>query len=344
MTDRSIAQQHRLHHMRTFVHSGISQRAYCPQPYTPCRTTLAKWLQACRRGGPNALLSGVPKPCPHNRTCLQDEVLILEYLKLNPGHGAQRIANELRSRICVGHNGVHGVLKRHGLNHRRDRQEWARVQLGQIVTKTELETARQKAKTRHFHVSYPGECWGTDTFLVGRIKGIGPVYHQVALDLASSYAVVRLYTARNAQNACDFLEHHLVPKAKNLGVHRLLQDNGTEFTAARWKDEQGWCNHAYHQLARRLGIPLTFIKPGHAWTNGACERLHQTLLREFYHPSMCKKIYSSLDELEYDLQLFMQWYNFKRTHQGYRLKGKTPAEVYLNGKTPSPNLTLNLAS
>jgi len=343
VTDRTIAQQYRLHHVRMFHTSGLSQRAYCRLPYTPTRNTLAAWLKAYADQGPQALLSRKPKRCPHNRTTLQDEAIILEFVKLRPAPGALTIANELRGRIAVGHTGVHGVLTRHGLNKRRDRQEWTRVQWGQIVTKTELQTARERAKTRHFDVSYPGECWGQDTFLVGRIKGIGAVYHNLAVDLASSYAVVKLYTARNAHNACDFVEHHLVPKAKNLGIHRLLQDNGTEFTAARWRDDQGRCNHPFHQLAKRLHIRLNFIKPRHPWTNGCCERLHQTLLHEFYQPAMCRKIYTSLEELEYDLQLFMHWYNFQRTHQGHRLKGRRPADVYLSGKTPSPHRHFNIA-
>jgi len=344
MTDRSIAQRYRLYHVKMFRRSGMSQRAYCRQPETPTRKTLRKWLLAYDRDGADALATRVPKRCPHNRTPLHDEAIILDHVKHNPGHGAQRIANELRDRISVGHTGVHGVLKRHGLTKRKDRQEWSRVQFGQIVTKSELETARERAKTRHFNVFYPGECWGQDTFLVGRLKGIGPVYHYLAIDIASSYAIAGLYTARNAENACDFLENHLVPKAKNLGVHRLLQDNGTEYTAARWKSPDGACNHPYHKAAERLGIKLTFIKPRHPWTNGSCERLHQTLLREFYQPMMCRKVYSSLEELDYDLQLYLHYYNYRRTHQGHRLKGRTPAEVYLSGKTPSENFTFAVAS
>ncbi|NCO35491.1 MAG: hypothetical protein AUJ92_09105 [Armatimonadetes bacterium CG2_30_59_28] len=173
---------------------------------------------------------------------------------------------------------------------------------------------------------------------------LGRVYHHLAVDLRSSYAVIKLYTARNAANAIDFLQNHLLAKAKNLGIHRLLQDNGTEFTAARWKDEHGHCNHIFHERAGQLGIPLTFIQPGHAWTNGSCERLHQTLLHEFYIPAMSRKIYNSLEELEYDLQLFLYWYNHQRTHQGYRLKGKTPAQVYFSGLSPQPGLLFKVHS
>ncbi len=343
MTDRTIAQYFRMHHVHAFLASGLSERAYCRLPDTPSRKTLRKYLKAFRSDGEEGLVSRAPRRCPANRTHLDDEARILAYAKENPGHGPQRIANELGNRISVGHNGVYGVLLRLGINKRKAREEWARRALGQIVTASDIERARQKAKRRHVEVLYPGEIWGQDTFLMGRLKGIGTVYHYLAIDLASSYGVAKLYHARNAHNACDFLQHHWLPKAKNLGVHCILQDNGTEYTMARWRRPDGTSNHPFEHLADRLDIELRFIHPGHPWTNGACERLHQTLLHEFYIPALCSKIYRSVEELDYDLQLFMAWYNTRRTHQGYRLKGRTPAQVYLSGVTQKEGFFLNVA-
>jgi transposase InsO family protein len=343
MTDRTIAQRFRSGHVRVFLSSGLSERAYSRLPDTPSRKILRKYLKAFRAAGEDGLQSRPQRRCPANRTGLGDEAHILTYVKENSGHGPQRIANELRGQIGVGHNGVHGVLVRHGINRRKARQDWARRELGEIVTLDEIETARQKAKHRHVQAPYPGHTWGQDTFLVGRLKGIGKVYHYLAVDLASSFGVARLYNARNADNACDFLQHHLVAKAKNMGIHCCLQDNGTEFTSARWRRQDGSSNHPFESLAARLGIELRFIQPRHAWTNGSCERLHQTLLHEFYIPALCRKIYTSIEELDYDLQLFMGWYNFRRTHQGFRLRGRTPAQVYLGGTTPKEGFFFNVA-
>jgi len=343
MTDSDLAVEYRVYHIEQFRASGLSQRAYCAQRGTPSRKTLRRWLALYDTGGGEALRTRTPVRRPHNRTSPQDEAIILDYVKDNPAHGPQRIANELAGAISVGHTGVYGVLKRHGLNKRKARLEWARVQHGQVVTLCELQTARHKAKSRHIEVTYPGELWGVDTFLIGRIKGVGKVYHCLAVDLASGFAIAMVCLARNAKNACEFLRNHLVPKARGLGVHRLLLDNGTEFTAARWRDAQGRANHPFHRLAERLGIKLTFIKPNHPWTNGACERLHQTLLHEFYQPAFCRKVYQSLEELDYDLQLFLHWYNYSRTHQGHRLRGRVPAEVYLSGKTPVEDFVFKVA-
>lgn len=36
-------------------------------------------------------------------------------------------------------------------------------------------------------------------------------------------------------------------------------------------------------------------------------------------------------EIQRDLDRFMLYYNFKRSHQGYRVKGRTPARAFLDG-------------
>jgi len=47
---------------------------------------------------------------------------------------------------------------------------------------------------------------------------------------------------------------------------------------------------------------------------------------------MMKKVYSSLDQLQDGLDKFIYYYNFKRTNQGYRLKGKIPYQKFFDGK------------
>jgi len=61
-------------------------------------------------------------------------------------------------------------------------------------------------------------------------------------------------------------------------------------------------------------------------------RNHRTLLEEFYQIAMINKVYSSLSELQDDLDKFIYYYNFKRTNQGYRLKSKIPYQKFFDGK------------
>jgi hypothetical protein len=54
---------------------------------------------------------------------------------------------------------------------------------------------------------------------------------------------------------------------------------------------------------------------------------------------LVKKRYESIEALQIDMDNFMDYYNYRRTHQGYKLKEngfRIPAEAHLQKK----NLTL----
>jgi transposase InsO family protein len=59
-------------------------------------------------------------------------------------------------------------------------------------------------------------------------------------------------------------------------------------------------------------------------TNGICERFHKTVLQEFYRVAFRKRIYTSLEQLQADLDAWITGYNEQRPHQGRWCYGKTP--------------------
>ena len=81
-------------------------------------------------------------------------------------------------------------------------------------------------------------------------------------------------------------------------------------------------------------------------TNGICERLHQTMLHEFYRIAFRKKIYNGMEMLQQDLDEFMDGYNNERTHQGKRCQGRTPMATFIVGKKlydeKNPNETFGM--
>ena len=56
--------------------------------------------------------------------------------------------------------------------------------------------------------------------------------------------------------------------------------------------------------------------------NGICERFHRTLQEEFYATAFRKKLYTSLEELQADLDLWLAEYNQTRPHSGKYCYGK----------------------
>jgi hypothetical protein len=52
------------------------------------------------------------------------------------------------------------------------RLEWVRKLNGEIVTLDELQRAKEKSKTNHIEVTYPGELVSEDTFYTGWVSSI----------------------------------------------------------------------------------------------------------------------------------------------------------------------------
>ena len=63
-----------------------------------------------------------------------------------------------------------------------------------------------------------------------------------------------------------------------------------------------------------------------------CERFHKTILQEFYQIAFRKNLYLSLEELQKDLDEWLEYYNIERTHQGKICEGRTPLETLIDGK------------
>ena len=67
-------------------------------------------------------------------------------------------------------------------------------------------------------------------------------------------------------------------------------------------------------------------------TNGICERFHQTIQNEFYSIAFRRKLYTTLDELQSDLDQWLIEYNTQRTHSGKHCYGKTPMQTFLDSR------------
>ena len=137
-----------------------------------------------------------------------------------------------------------------------------------------------------------------------------------------------MYLKKDAISAADLLNDRVIPffDFHKLPLLRILTDRGTEYSG---KIE----NHAYQLYLAIEDIEHTGTKRERPQTNGICQRFHQTILNEFYRIAFRKKIYRSLDELQFDLDEWIKYYNEERTHSGKFCYGKTPHETFLASKS-----------
>ena len=60
---------------------------------------------------------------------------------------------------------------------------------------------------------------------------------------------------------------------------------------------------------------------------------HFSVVVDIYQVTFRKKIYSTMEELQKDLDEWIDFYNNERTHQGKMCCGRTPMETLLDGKS-----------
>ena len=147
--------------------------------------------------------------------------------------------------------------------------------------------------------------------LWGRLKGVGRVYQQTFVDTYSKIAHCKLYTTKTPITAADLLNDRVLPffAEHDIPLLRILTDRGTEYCGKL-------DSYDYELYLAACDIEHTKTKARHPQTNGICERFHKTILNEFYQITFRKKVYTDLTELQKDLDVWIDEYNNKRTHQG----------------------------
>ena len=276
------------------------------------------------------------KPIIKNRVAPEIEEAVIELAIENPALGQVRVSNTLRQRgIFVSPSGVRSIWQRHELETFRKRlkvleEKSAKENL--VLTEAQLQALERATEQRQaageIETEHPGYLGSQDTYYVGTIKGIGRIYQQTFIDTYSKVAFAKLYTTRTALTAADLLNDHVIPWFDQQAVRllRILTDRGTEFCGSIQTHES--------QLYLAIeDIDHSRTKARHPQTNGICERFHRTVKEEFYEVAFRKKIYRSLEELQADLEQWLEYYNGQRPHTGRYCDGRTPLQTFAESKS-----------
>ena len=300
------------------------------------RDTFYRYQAAVADGGVEALLdANRKKPNFRNRIEESIETAVAAFALEQPAFGQVRVSNELRKRgTFVSPSGVRSVWLRRDLESFKKRLvalEKHVAATGEVLTEAQVVALERKQDDDVAHgeieTAHPGYLGSQDTFYVGTLKGVGRVYQQTFVDTYSKWAAAKLYTTKTPITSADLLNDRVLPffAEQGMGVIRILTDRGTEFCG---KAE----SHDYQLYLALNDIEHTKTKVMHPQTNGICERFHKTILQEFYQVTFRRKIYRSIEELQSDLDEWLKYYNYDRTHQGKMCCGRTPIETLIDGK------------
>jgi len=300
------------------------------------RDTFYRYQTAKAEGGVEALFdANRRKPNPKNRVDEAIEAAVVAYAIEQPAHGQTRTSNELRQRgVFVSPSGVRSIWLRHELASFKQRLMVLEKQMadtGGILTEAQVAALEKKREDDIAHgeieTAHPGYLGSQDTFYVGTIKGVGRIYQQTFVDTYSKVAAAKLYTTKTPITSADLLNDRVLPlfAEHGMSVLRILTDRGTEYCG---KAE----THDYQLYLAFNDIEHTKTRPASPKTNGICERFHKTILQEFYQITFRRKLYLSIEELQQDLDEWIDYYNHRRTHQGKMCCGRTPMQTMIAGK------------
>ena len=300
------------------------------------RDTFYRYRDAVEEGGVEALLERTRRvPNPKNRVDAEIENAVVEYAIEYPAHGQVRVSNQLRKLgVFVSASGVRSVWLRHDLENFKKRLKALEAKVaedGIILTEAQVQALEKKKLDDEawgeIETEHPGYLGSQDTFYVGTLKGVGRIYQQTYVDTYAKTAHAKLYNTKVAITAADMLNDKVLPfhEEHGLPVLRILTDRGPEYCGRA-------DSHDYQLFLAINDIEHTKTKVKSPQTNGICERFHKTILQEFYQVTFRKKIYETIEQLQNDLDEWIDYYNNDRTHQGKICEGRTPIQTLEDGK------------
>lgn len=272
------------------------------------RQTIHKWLSRYKRFGLDGLRVTKRKHYPkaHNRTSKEMETLIENLADEYPQDGVETLSDRLQCEYntTLHPTTIYRILKRNDIRYidtyPHTKKQWKKQLFSHQIAGLELQ----------MDTKYP---YGYKQ---------GKVIYTI-IDDATRWVFVWSYETVNARNTVDFLTKVL--QRAPFTIQKIRTDQGTEFA-----------NLLVKKFLEENGIFHRKNTPYCPEENGKIERFHRTLNDKCIRFGLSPQ--DSLEAMQYKLNLFLHYYNFKKKHRGLGMDGMTPMEKMT--ECASVNLTL----
>lgn len=263
-------------------------------------TTIADWVRAYEREGLAGLDRKVGGPGNRDITAKMAaaEQAVAQATTENPDAGISKIQGEVYRKgfLDLARETVRKIMRRQGVEPKP----------------RNLRRRNKPPVVKAFERANPNDLWQTDimTFM---LKGQYRVYMIGFMDDNSRFIVSwGLYRFQTANNVLEVfragLEKHGSPK-------EVLSDNGRQYHTWRGKS-------TFSKTLLKLGIRHVRSRPYHPQTCGKIE----SFWRNLYQELLSQVPLSSFEEAQGKIGEYVEYYNFKRPHQG--IGNLIPADRY----------------
>lgn len=205
-----------------------------------------------------------------------------------------------------------------------------------ILRKYQLNrlTLEEEKKRKKFALYKPGFLH-IDVFYLPKLLENGKkkrYYGFLAIDRATRMLFLEIYEHKNSQAAADFVLKCLAYFP--FKIHRILTDNGKEFTLKEAKNRWGEIktDSLFDIVCNLAGIKHKLTKVKHPWTNGMAERAVRTVKD---HTIKIQR-YNSIIEMYQGIKQFEEHHNFYRRQKV--LSNKTPFDVMVAWFVKEPKI------
>jgi putative transposase len=275
--------------------SGLPRRRALEQLGLP-RSTYYRWLKRQGEGRLQDKKGG--SRLPWNKLKPGEEAKILATARASPELSCRQLAWQLvdGERWYVSESTVFRILKREGL-----------IKPAEVI-------GFKAGKEYHRKTKRPNELWATDCSHI-KVFDWGWYYLVTVMDDYSRFILAwELKSDMAANSLIDVVQKAVdATGMTDIPVEDrtvLLSDNGA-----------GYISRQFGEYLRLVGVRHIVASPYHPQTNGKIERYHRSLKGEINQLP-----YDMPSELERAIAPFIEYYNYRRYHEG--LGDVTPYDVY----------------
>jgi len=147
---------------------------------------------------------------------------------------------------------------------------------------------------------------------IGDLPGVGCIYVETVVDGDSGFAFAKVYSAGNAANAVDILESRVLPffESRHLAIEAIHTRKTSEYCGLPTV-------HSFESfLASSKILHLSIEQPWQPCSS-LCEKFYRHLLRQFFLPVLRRQFCISLENVQNELDKFVETYNSRQlTREG----------------------------